>query len=183
MWKRTDEAQAARPAPPPLPQSTTRTAPNRDAPRVETPTEHVAVIGPLVVFKGELTGSENLNINGQVEGTINLPQHLLTIEPNGQIKAHVSAKSVVVVGHVTGNITATEKLEIRATGSVEGDIVSPSVAIAEGAHFRGSIDMQPSRPATETVTSKDPIPARKGGVTSGAVRVGASSTAPPLPRS
>ena len=136
-----------------------------------------------MVFKGELTGSENLNINGQVEGTINLPQHLLTIGPNGQIKAHVTAKSVVVVGNVIGNITATEKLEIRTNGSVEGDIASPSVAIAEGAHFHGSIDMQPSKPAAEIATSKDPVPGRKGGVTRDAVRVGASLPAPPLPRS
>ena len=72
MWKRTDEAQVSS-TKSAMPQSTTRTAPNRDAPRVETPTEHVS--GSV---KGELTGSENVNINGQVEGTINLPQHLLT---------------------------------------------------------------------------------------------------------
>ena len=182
MWKRTDEAQTTQPTPPPLPRSANGPAPNRDASRVETPTEHVAVIGPLVVFKGELTGSENLNINGQVEGTINLPQHLLTIGPNGQIKAHVTAKSVVVVGNVTGNITATEKIEIRTNGSVEGDIASPSMAIAEGAHFHGSIDMQPSTPAAAVATSKDPGPARPSGLMRDAVGVGASSAAQPVPR-
>jgi cytoskeletal protein CcmA (bactofilin family) len=168
VWKRNDDNPPAQPAPPPVAQPSNRTTTERTAPAAETPTEHVAVIGPLVVFKGELTGSEDLNINGQVEGTINLPLHLLTIGPNGQIKAHVTAKSVVVVGHITGNITATEKLEIRENGSVEGDITSPSVAIAEGGKFRGSVDMQQSRPAAEAATPADPASSRTGGVSSGA---------------
>jgi cytoskeletal protein CcmA (bactofilin family) len=66
----------------------------------------------------------------------------MTIGPNGKIKAQVFAKSVVILGEVTGNVTATEKVEIRDNGSVDGDIAAPRVAIAEGAHFRGSIDMQ-----------------------------------------
>jgi cytoskeletal protein CcmA (bactofilin family) len=66
----------------------------------------------------------------------------LTIGPNGRIKAQVFAKSVVVLGEVTGNVTASEKVDIRDAGSVDGDIIAPRVAIAEGAHFRGSVDMQ-----------------------------------------
>ena len=99
-------------------------------------------IGKSVVIKGELNGSEDLTIEGQVEGKIELRQHVLTIGPNGKIKAEVFAKSVIVLGEVSGNITASDKVNIRENGSVDGDITAPRVAIAEGAHFRGSIDMQ-----------------------------------------
>jgi cytoskeletal protein CcmA (bactofilin family) len=99
-------------------------------------------IGKSVVIKGELNGSEDLTIEGHVEGTIQLRDHVLTIGPNGKIKAQVFAKSVIVLGEVNGNVTASEKVDIRDNGSVDGDIISPRVAIAEGAHFRGSVDMQ-----------------------------------------
>jgi cytoskeletal protein CcmA (bactofilin family) len=99
-------------------------------------------IGKSVVIKGELNGSEDLTIEGQVEGTIQLRDHVLTIGANGKIKAQVFAKSVIVLGEVSGNVTATDKVDIRDNGSVDGDIVAPRVAIAEGAHFRGSVDMQ-----------------------------------------
>ena len=79
---------------------------------------------------------------GHVEGKIELKDHVLTIGPNGKIKAAVFAKAVIVLGEVNGNVTASEKVDIRDGGSVDGDIVSPRVAIAEGAHFRGSVDMQ-----------------------------------------
>lgn len=99
-------------------------------------------IGKSVVIKGELSASEDLTIEGQVEGKVDLRQNTLTIGTNAKITAAVSAKVVVVMGHVHGNITATEKVDIRDNGSVDGDLSAPRVAIAEGAHFRGSIDMQ-----------------------------------------
>jgi cytoskeletal protein CcmA (bactofilin family) len=101
-------------------------------------------IGKSVVIKGELTGSEDLTIEGHVEGKIELRQNVLTIGPNGKIKAQVFAKSVIILGEVTGNVTASEKVDLRDNGSIDGDIAAPRVAIAEGAHFRGSIDMQRS---------------------------------------
>ena len=123
-------------------------------------------IGKSVVIKGELNGSEDLTIEGQVEGKIELRQNVLTIGPNGRIKAQVFAKAVIILGEVTGNVTATEKVDIRDNGSVDCDIASPRVAIAEGAHFRGSIDMQRAdakpgekvdgKPAAQTAT---PAPA------------------------
>jgi cytoskeletal protein CcmA (bactofilin family) len=103
-------------------------------------------IGKSVIIKGELSGSEDLTIEGQVEGKIELRQNVLTIGPNARIKAQVFAKSVVILGEVTGNVTASDKVDIRDNGSVDGDIASPRVAIAEGAHFRGSIDMQRTGP-------------------------------------
>ena len=121
----------------------------------------VVNIGKSVVIKGELNGSEDLTVEGQVEGKIELRQHALTIGPNGRIKAHVFAKSVIVLGEVTGNITATERINIRDNGSVDGNLIAPRVAIAEGAHFRGSIDMQrtPGAPrAAEAKAESRPVP-------------------------
>jgi cytoskeletal protein CcmA (bactofilin family) len=132
-------------------------------------------IGKSVVIKGELTGSEDLTIEGHVEGKIELRQNVLTIGPNGKIKAQVFAKSVIILGEVTGNVTATEKVDLRDNGSVDGDIAAPRVAIAEGAHFRGSIDMQrggskggeppkgDSRPSSQASTPQPaPTPAGAG---------------------
>ena len=126
-------------------------------------------IGKSVVIKGELNGSEDLTIEGHVEGTIQLKEHVLTIGPNGRIKAQVFAKSVIVLGEVTGNVTASEKVDIRDNGSVDGDIISPRVAIAEGAHFRGSVDMQrkaggappqaAAKPAAPQAAAAPPAPA------------------------
>jgi cytoskeletal protein CcmA (bactofilin family) len=116
-------------------------------------------IGKSVVIKGELSGSEDLTIEGLVEGTIELRDHVLTIGPNGKIRAQIFAKAVIVLGEVTGNVTATEKIDIRDKGSVDGDIVSPRIAIAEGSHFRGSVDMQKKptaqqpKPAAESKTA------------------------------
>jgi cytoskeletal protein CcmA (bactofilin family) len=126
-------------------------------------------IGKSVVIKGELNGSEDLTIEGHVEGTIQLKDHVLTIGPNGKIKAQVFAKAVIVLGEVTGNVTASDKVDIRDNGSVDGDIISPRVAIAEGAHFRGSVDMQrkasapaaaqPGKPAAQTQGQQQNAPA------------------------
>ncbi len=114
-------------------------------------------IGKSVVIKGELSGSEDLTIEGQVEGKIELRQNILTIGPNARIKAQVFAKGVIILGEITGNVTATEKVDIRDNGSVDGDIAAPRVAIAEGAHFRGSIDMQRTgAKASESKTESKP---------------------------
>jgi cytoskeletal protein CcmA (bactofilin family) len=113
-------------------------------------------IGKSVVIKGELNGSEDLTIEGHVEGKIELRDHVLTIGPNGRIKAEVFAKSVIVLGEVTGNVTASEKVDIRDNGSVDGDIISPRVAIAEGAHFRGSVDMQRAAAAAARPAGRPP---------------------------
>jgi cytoskeletal protein CcmA (bactofilin family) len=116
-------------------------------------------IGKSVVIKGELTGSEDLTIEGHVEGKIELRQNVLTIGPNGKIKAQVFAKSVIILGEVTGNVTASEKVDLRDNGSVDGDIASPRVAIAEGAHFRGSIDMQRTTKPAESKPAPTSTPA------------------------
>ena len=143
MWKRDESVKpAAAPAQTPAaaPSAPAAAAPGAE-PRAQLGRDMVN-IGKSVIIKGELSGSEDLTIEGHVEGRIDLKDNVLTIGPNGKIKAEVFAKSVVVLGEVTGNVTASEKVDIRDNGSVDGDIASPRVAIAEGAHFRGSVDMQ-----------------------------------------
>src|SRR5215470_14130562 len=143
MWKRDEAVRPVQPAAP-TPQPAAP-APQAYSSRSET-SHHmerdIVNIGKSVVIKGELNGSEDLTIEGHVEGTIQLKDNVLTIGPNGKIKASIFAKSVIVLGEVSGNVTASDKVDIRDNGSVDGDLIAPRVAIAEGAHFRGSVDMQ-----------------------------------------
>jgi cytoskeletal protein CcmA (bactofilin family) len=147
MWKRDEGVRqpAAQPAVPTNDAAAAAPAAAAQAVRPEMMKSQnardVVNIGKSVVIKGELNGSEDLTIEGHVEGKIELRDHVLTIGPNGKIKAELFAKAVVVLGEVIGNVSASEKVDIRENGSVEGDITSPRVAIAEGAHFRGSVDM------------------------------------------
>ncbi len=150
MWKRDEAVKPGGGPSQPAPTAPIVPAPAQEAARsqpVASVDTHRALektvnIGKSVIIKGELNGSEDLTIEGQVEGKIELRQNVLTIGPNGKIKAQVFAKSVIILGEVTGNVTASEKVDIRDNGSVDGDLTAPRVAIAEGAHFRGSIDMQ-----------------------------------------
>ena len=163
MWKRDEAVRPAGGQPTAAPQPptpvTTGAPVSRPADSGHLMEKDIVNIGKSVVIKGELNGSEDLTIEGHVEGTIQLRDHVLTIGPNGRIKAQVFAKSVIVLGEVTGNVTASEKVDIRDNGSVDGDIISPRVAIAEGAHFRGSVDMQRKGGAPQAQGSK-PEPAK-----------------------
>jgi cytoskeletal protein CcmA (bactofilin family) len=148
MWKRDEAVKPASGQPAPTPATPPVPSQQVNVPAAQQPDTRrqierdVVNIGKSVVIKGELNGSEDLTIEGHVEGKIELKDHVLTIGPNGKIKASVFAKSVIVLGEVNGNVTASEKVDIRDGGSVDGDLVSPRVAIAEGAHFRGTVDMQ-----------------------------------------
>ncbi len=167
MWKRDESPKPATPAPAPAPAATpahTPAVPSGGDFRPQTARDNVN-IGKSVVIKGELSGSEDLTIEGNVEGRIELKENTLTIGPNGKIRAEVFAKQVIVLGEVTGNVTASEKVDIRDNGSVDGDVTSPRVAIAEGAHFRGAIDMQRAgqggtkpKPAAAAPTTTAPAP-------------------------
>ena len=116
----------------------------RFEPRSTPVKEEVINIGKSVFIKGELTGDEDLTIEGRVEGKIELKDHNLVIGPNGKINAEINAKNVTVIGSVVGNISASEMIEIRSSGSVMGDIKAPRISVADGAHFKGSVDMQRS---------------------------------------
>ena len=167
MWKRDESVrpasgQPAAPSAPPAPATAGAPAPRAEA--SQNRERDNVNIGKSVVIKGELNGSEDLTIEGQVEGTIQLRDHVLTIGANGRIKAQVFAKAVIVLGEVTGNVTASDKVDIRDAGSVDGDIIAPRVAIAEGAHFRGTVDMQrkggqPAQPAAKPVATTAATPA------------------------
>ena len=117
---------------------------SRFEPRPNPSKEEVINIGRSVFIKGELTGDEDLTIEGRVEGKIELKDHNLVIGPNGKINAEINAKNVTIIGSVVGNINASDILEIKTSGSVMGDIKAPRISIADGAHFKGSVDMQRS---------------------------------------
>lgn len=162
MWKRDESVRT--PSGPPAAQPQAAAGSTYRPETSHNLEKDVVNIGKSVVIKGELTGSEDLTIEGTVEGTIQLKEHVLTIGPNGKIRAQVFAKAVIVLGEVHGNISASEKVDIKDNGSVDGDIVSPRVAIAEGAHFRGSVDMQrkggaPPVGKATGVEAKTPAPA------------------------
>ncbi len=108
----------------------------------ETLKNAVAHIGKSVLIKGELSGSEDLYIDGQVEGTIELRDHNLTIGPNGRVQANVNAKEVVILGSLKGNVRAVDRVEIRKAGSLVGDLVAARVVVEDGADIKGSIDIQ-----------------------------------------
>jgi cytoskeletal protein CcmA (bactofilin family) len=103
--------------------------------------DKIVNIGQSIHIKGELTGNEDLTIEGKVEGKVFLKDHNLTVGANGKIIAEIQAKTVMVLGEVTGNITADDKVEVAATGTMRGDIVAPRVVLADGAKFKGAIDM------------------------------------------
>src|SRR5262245_54005080 len=100
----------------------------------------VATLGGSVFVKGEISGSEDLTIDGQVEGRIQLPDHALTIGPNATIVADITAKVVTIFGSVDGNVTARERVDVRSSASVEGTVTCAKVSIQEGAHVCGKVE-------------------------------------------
>jgi cytoskeletal protein CcmA (bactofilin family) len=102
----------------------------------------VAHIGKSVVIKGELSGSEDLYLDGEVEGTIELQKNALTVGPNGRIRAHINARDVIIHGKVDGNIRGTDKVELKRTAVLVGDIQTQRITIEDGAYFKGAIDIQ-----------------------------------------
>jgi cytoskeletal protein CcmA (bactofilin family) len=105
------------------------------------PSGDQATIGKSLVVKGELSGSESLYIDGKVEGAINLPGNRVTVGRNGQVAANISAREVVVLGKVRGNIQASDRVDIRSEGSLTGDVVAARISIEDGAFFKGGIDI------------------------------------------
>src|ERR1700728_385141 len=109
-----------------------------DAPK----TGEFAHIGKSVVIKGELSGSEDLYVDGNVEGKIELRNHSLTIGPNGKVKADVSAKVLVILGKLDGSVNASDRVELRKSAVVTGDVTTQRIAIEEGAFLKGKVDVQ-----------------------------------------
>jgi cytoskeletal protein CcmA (bactofilin family) len=139
---------------------------------MDTPkTAEFAHIGKSLVVKGELTGSEDLYIDGQVEGSIDLQGNNLTVGPNGQIRANVNAKGVIVQGKLEGNIHATERVDFRKSAIAVGDVITQRVAIEDGAYFKGKVDI--GKP--ELSSAKSDFKPERSSVSSGAAAVGTGS--------
>ena len=115
--------------------------------------DKIVNIGQSIHIKGDVIGNEDLTIEGKVEGKVFLKDHNLTVGANGKLVAEIQAKTVMVLGEVTGNITADDKVEVAATGSMRGDIQAPRVVLADGAKFKGAIDMDRKSGASSSVSS------------------------------
>lgn len=100
-----------------------------------------AHLGKSVMIKGEVSGSEDLYIDGNVEGSIDLKGNSFTLGPNGRVKANVNARSAVIHGKLEGNITATDRVDLKQSATVTGDIVTQRISIDEGAFFKGGVDI------------------------------------------
>ena len=106
------------------------------------PTGEQATIGKSLIVKGEVSGSESLYIDGKVEGAINLPGNRVTVGRNGQVAANITAREVVVLGKVRGNVHASDRVDIRSEGSLTGDVAAARISIEDGAYFKGGIDIR-----------------------------------------
>ena len=165
MWKPTNQPQTpGRPAEPERPTTSpsapAMTANEPAAPRpVTTTTADQATIGKSLVIKGEVTGSESLYIDGRVEGSINLSGNRVTVGRNGVVSANINAREIVVLGKVRGNMTASDRVDIRSDGSLTGDVIAARISIEDGAFFKGGIDIrkggqaQPQKPNGEEKAS------------------------------
>jgi cytoskeletal protein CcmA (bactofilin family) len=102
----------------------------------------LATIGKGLIVKGEISGTESLYIDGKVEGTINLPGSRVTIGRNGQVGANITAREIVVLGQVSGNVTAADRVDIHSEGSLSGDVAAARISIEDGAYFKGGIDIR-----------------------------------------
>jgi cytoskeletal protein CcmA (bactofilin family) len=120
-----------------------------------------ASIGKSLKIKGSITGTQDLYIDGEVKGTIQLEANSLTIGPNGIVDAEITAKDIIIEGKVTGNVKAGDRVDIRKTGSLHGDLSTARIVIQDGAVFRGSIDIvKPAAPAPKPAAAPAPTPAK-----------------------
>jgi len=110
--------------------------------RATVATSDQATIGKGLFVKGEITGTESLFIDGKVEGSINLPGNRVTVGRNGQVAANINAREIVVMGKVRGNVSASDRVDIRAEGSLSGDVTVARISIEDGAYFKGGIDIR-----------------------------------------
>ena len=117
-----------------------------------------ALIGKSLKVKGTITGHEDLYVDGEIEGTVELEENSLTVGPNGNVSADVKARDITVLGRLTGNVRAGERIEIRKTGSLEGDLTTSRIVIEDGAVFRGSIDIVKPEPSGGPANRPAPKP-------------------------
>lgn len=160
MWKPTQSGPSS-PAPTPEPIRQTPPAPSVEPTRpaaASSSSGEQATIGKGLFIKGEITGSESLYIDGKIEGTINLPGNRLTVGKNGQVNAAINAREIVVLGKVRGNVSATDRVDIRAEGSLTGDVAAARISIEDGAFFKGGIDIKKPEGGKAAQTTEIPKP-------------------------
>jgi cytoskeletal protein CcmA (bactofilin family) len=136
----------------------------------------LANIGKSVVIKGELSGSEDLYLDGQVDGSIELAGNRLTIGPNGRVKANVNARSAIVQGRLEGNVRATDRVDLKHSAIVLGDIATQRISIEEGAYFKGGVDIQREAPKAQMAQPKPEV--KTEGKPPAAVGTSAASSSP-----
>jgi cytoskeletal protein CcmA (bactofilin family) len=167
MWKPTNQpttpgrpGEPERPAAPAPAPTSAVSEPSAPAARpVTTTTADQATIGKSLVIKGEVTGSESLYIDGRVEGSINLSGNRVTVGRNGVVSANINAREIVVLGKVRGNLTASDRVDIRSDGSLTGDVVAARISIEDGAFFKGGIDIRKAGQKSNAEESKAPAEA------------------------
>jgi cytoskeletal protein CcmA (bactofilin family) len=174
MWnRRKEEEQTHKPASaPPTPSELAKegipmsTLPGRSSaePHFEQHRAGQAVLGKSVIVKGQIFSREDLTIDGEVEGTVELQEHRLTVGPNGKVVASVKAREIVVLGTIHGNVETTDKIDIRKEAKLVGDIKTARIVIEDGAYFKGNIDIvraeapRPAAPKPQPVATA-PAPA------------------------
>ncbi|HEY5056603.1 MAG TPA: polymer-forming cytoskeletal protein [Acidobacteriaceae bacterium] len=162
MWKpnQTGPSSPATPEParptPPVSTPGSFEASRPAAPAAAAASGEQATIGKSLVIKGEVTGSESLFVDGKIEGAINLPGNRVTVGRNGQVAANITAREVVVLGKVRGNISASDRVDIRSEGSLTGDVAAARIAIEDGAYFKGGIDIKKPGDAPKSSSSSTP---------------------------
>ena len=128
--------------------------------RVAVPASDQSTVGKGLYIKGDISGSESLFIDGKVEGSINLPGNRVTVGRNGQVAANVNAREIVVLGKLRGNVAASDRVDIRAEGSLTGDVAAARISIDDGAFFKGGIDIRKAdaKPAGQAAAPEAPRP-------------------------
>ena len=160
MWKPSQPEPVSSPSAPPEPVRPAPAPPAvESANRAGASSAEQASISKGLFIKGEISGSESLFIDGKVEGSINLNGNRVTVGRNGQVAASITAREVVVLGKVRGNVTATDRVDIRAEGALTGDVAAARISIEDGAFFKGGIDIRKpeQKPAAPSPAAPAPV--------------------------
>ena len=152
MWKK-EEGMAT-------PQSQPGTAPQTESPRQSVSAPERATIGRSITIRGDVGGDEDLLIQGQVDGSVNLDLHSVTVGSEGRVKANIAGRVVIVEGQVEGDLKAQEQIILRSSAHVMGDISAPRVVLEDGASFRGLVDM--AAPAEQSKSAGDDSAVKAG---------------------
>ncbi len=178
MWKKDEATQTG----PDTPRPDAAIARGEPTPTSSRSGRSPATIGRSITIKGEVSGDEDLLIEGRVDGSVNLGQHSVTVGPDGKVKANITGRVVTVEGTVEGDLVAEERVVLRSTANVQGDLTAPRVVLEDGANFRGGVDMsgsdqgrRRSQPAASNRASTQPSSSTSSSSASSAGAGGSSS--------